>query len=31
VALVYIGLIGFVLDRMVAFVASIVTRGTATS
>ena len=31
VALVYIGLIGFVLDRMVAFVAGIVTRGTATS
>jgi nitrate/nitrite transport system permease protein len=31
VALVYIGLIGFVLDRMVAFLASIVTRGTATT
>ena len=31
VALVYIGLIGFVLDRMVAFLASIVTRGTATN
>ena len=31
VALVYIGLIGFVLDRMVALVASIVTRGTAAS
>ena len=29
VALVYIGLIGFVLDRMVAALASIVTRGTA--
>ena len=28
VALVYIGVIGFVLDRIVAFVASIVTRGT---
>ena len=31
VALVYIGLIGFVLDRMVAILASIVTRGTATT
>ena len=31
VALVYIGMIGFVLDRMVAFLASIVTRGTATN
>jgi nitrate/nitrite transport system permease protein len=29
VALVYIGLIGFVLDRLVAFAASIVTRGTS--
>ena len=29
VALVYIGLVGFVLDRIVAFVATIVTRGTA--
>jgi nitrate/nitrite transport system permease protein len=28
-ALVYVGIIGFVLDRIVAFVASIVTRGTA--
>jgi len=31
VALVYIGLIGFVLDRIVASVANIVTRGTAAS
>ena len=30
-ALVYVGLVGFVLDRMVAAVASIVTRGTAKS
>jgi nitrate/nitrite transport system permease protein len=29
VALVYIGLVGFILDRIVAFVATIVTRGTA--
>ena len=29
VALIYIGLIGFVLDRMVALLATIVTRGTA--
>ena len=29
VALVYIGLIGFILDRIVAFIATIVTRGTA--
>ncbi|MGV3633863.1 MAG: nitrate ABC transporter permease [Pseudorhodoplanes sp.] len=29
VALVYIGLVGFVLDRIVAFTATIVTRGTA--
>ena len=29
VALVYIGMIGFILDRIVAFVATIVTRGTA--
>ena len=29
VALVYIGLVGFALDRMVAFVATRVTRGTA--
>ena len=29
VALVYIGLVGFVLDRIVAFIATIVTRGTA--
>jgi nitrate/nitrite transport system permease protein len=31
VALVYIGGIGFVLDRIVAFVATIVTRGTSAS
>jgi nitrate/nitrite transport system permease protein len=31
VSLVYIGMIGFLLDRMVAFLASIVTRGTSTS
>ena len=31
VALVYIGLVGFVLDRIVAFIATIVTRGTAAS
>jgi nitrate/nitrite transport system permease protein len=29
IALVYIGLVGFILDRIVAFVATIVTRGTA--
>ncbi len=29
VALVYIGIVGFILDRIVAFVATIVTRGTA--
>ncbi len=29
VALIYIGLIGFILDRIVAFIATIVTRGTA--
>ncbi|MDT3685642.1 MAG: nitrate ABC transporter permease [Pseudorhodoplanes sp.] len=29
IALVYIGLVGFTLDRIVAFVATIVTRGTA--
>lgn len=29
VALVYIGMVGFILDRLVAFVATIVTRGTA--
>jgi nitrate/nitrite transport system permease protein len=29
VALVYIGLVGFLLDRLVAGVATIVTRGTA--
>ena len=31
VALVYVGLIGFVLDRFVAFVGTLVTRGTATA
>jgi nitrate/nitrite transport system permease protein len=31
VALVYIGLVGFVLDRLVALVAGFVTRGTAAS
>jgi nitrate/nitrite transport system permease protein len=31
VALVYIGAIGFVLDRLVAMIANIVTRGTAAS
>jgi len=31
VALVYIGLVGFVLDRIVAFMAAVVTRGTAAS
>jgi nitrate/nitrite transport system permease protein len=31
VALVYIGLVGFILDRIVAFIATIVTRGTAAS
>jgi nitrate/nitrite transport system permease protein len=29
IALVYIGLVGFVLDRLVAFLATVVTRGTA--
>jgi nitrate/nitrite transport system permease protein len=29
VALVYIGLVGFVLDRLIAGLATIVTRGTA--
>ncbi|KAB2885103.1 MAG: nitrate ABC transporter permease [Pseudorhodoplanes sp.] len=29
VALVYIGMVGFILDRLVAFIATIVTRGTA--
>ena len=29
VALVYIGLVGFILDRIVAFLATVVTRGTA--
>ena len=29
VALIYIGIVGFILDRVVAFIASIVTRGTA--
>jgi nitrate/nitrite transport system permease protein len=29
VALIYIGVVGFILDRMVAFLATIVTRGTA--
>jgi nitrate/nitrite transport system permease protein len=29
VALVYIGLVGFILDRIVAFIATIVTRGTS--
>ena len=29
VALVYIGLVGFVLDRIVAWIANFVTRGTA--
>jgi nitrate/nitrite transport system permease protein len=29
VALIYIGVIGFILDRIVAFIATIVTRGTA--
>ncbi len=31
VALVYIGMIGFVLDRLVAFTATVITRGTATN
>ncbi|BCJ92275.1 nitrate ABC transporter, permease protein [Terrihabitans soli] len=31
VALVYVGIVGFLLDRCVALIASIVTRGTATS
>jgi len=29
VALVYIGVVGFILDRLIAFIASVVTRGTA--
>ncbi len=29
IALVYIGMVGFILDRIVAFIATIVTRGTA--
>ena len=31
VALVYVGVIGFILDRFVAFVGTLVTRGTATA
>lgn len=31
VALVYVGIIGFILDRFVAFVGALVTRGTATA
>jgi nitrate/nitrite transport system permease protein len=31
VALVYIGVVGFALDRLVAFVGTIVTRGTSAS
>lgn len=31
VALVYVGVIGFILDRIVAFVGNLVTRGTATA
>ena len=31
VALVYVGIIGFILDRLVAFVGTLVTRGTATA
>lgn len=31
VALIYIGVVGFILDRIVAFIATIVTRGTAAS
>ncbi|KQP29527.1 ABC transporter permease [Methylobacterium sp. Leaf469] len=31
VALVYVGIIGFILDRFVAFVGNLVTRGTATA
>jgi nitrate/nitrite transport system permease protein len=31
VALVYVGIIGFILDRFVAFVGTLVTRGTATA
>ena len=31
VALIYIGLVGFVLDRVVAAIGSLVTRGTAAS
>jgi nitrate/nitrite transport system permease protein len=30
-ALVYVGIVGFVLDRIVAAIANIVTRGTAAS
>jgi nitrate/nitrite transport system permease protein len=29
VALIYVGLVGFVLDRIVAFAGQIITRGTA--
>ena len=29
IALIYVGLVGFILDRMVAGVASVVTRGTS--
>jgi nitrate/nitrite transport system permease protein len=29
VALVYVGLVGFVLDRIIAFIGHVVTRGTA--
>ncbi|HEY5794601.1 MAG TPA: nitrate ABC transporter, permease protein, partial [Bosea sp. (in: a-proteobacteria)] len=31
VALVYIGVVGFLLDRLVALVGHVVTRGTATN
>ncbi len=31
VALVYVGIIGFILDRLVALVGTLVTRGTATA
>ncbi len=31
VALIYVGLVGFVLDRVVALIASFVTRGTAST
>lgn len=30
-ALVYVGVVGFILDRIVAFIANVVTRGTATA